>query len=144
MSNCEPARFHSAGSKRCFIDSASNRSPCVHAFFAYSAHSSIERRMRSDIKSDWREESPEGGGSPRNAKGGGLPSAHVWKRLFWFSFQNLSQSLPGSKGFIDGRPLIRETISNDCSLPLGGGLGGGALECHDLTHRLAIVQEVEP
>src|SRR5450432_1756069 len=95
MSKCEPARFHSAGSKSFFIASVSKRPVFFHVSLASVDHSCIERSRSSLITS------VPGGGSPCIAEGDGLPSAHAWKRLFWFSFQNLSHSLPCcSKPFI--------------------------------------------
>src|ERR1700682_222224 len=145
MSKCEPARFHSAGSKSFFIDSASKRAPRVHARFASEAQSCIERVMSSVMTS------APGGGSPWTANGGGFPSAHAWKRLFWFSFQYLSHSLPCcSNPFIDVRLVSRETLSNDCSRslarqsesPLGGR--GLSLKSYHLANGLAFVEQVEP
>src|ERR1700674_4378034 len=130
MSKCEPARFHSAGSKSFFIDSASKRPPCVHASFASEAHSCIERFMRSVMTS------APGGGSPWTANGGGFPSAHAWKRLFWFSFQYLSHSLPCSNAFM-GYPL---PLVDSPSARQGRG---GTSERDDLPDGLAFVQQIE-
>src|SRR5260221_6832633 len=75
-----------------------------------------------------------GGGSPCNAEGGGIPSAHAWKRLFWFSFQNFSHSLPCSTPFMGppawGRAAMRWRMRQ-------------CLECHDLSDGFPLVQAVE-
>src|SRR5258708_6762563 len=106
MSKCEPARFHSAGSKSFFIASGSNWPLCDHASLASEAHSCIERVMSSPSAF------ASGGGSPCNAEGGGIPSAHAWKRLFWFSFQNFSHSLPCSAALISALPSRYGNILN--------------------------------
>src|SRR5258705_1652579 len=127
MSKCEPARFHSAGSKSFCIAAGSSLPPCAQASLASDVQSSMERFMRS------LRTSVPGGGSPCIANGDGFPSDHAWKRLFWFSFQNLSHSF-----------VCCSIVSfMSFSLSLGRGPGRGSVERHDLPNRLAFVEKVE-